>query len=123
MQGFGLSPCKVARRLVDGYTPCIFLSTLVWGQNLHASCQQWASPVVKHTLKVATNLDQGSPLADGYAPFCKHVFVPNFVGARLGALPITGSNRQHLQCGYSRRRPEELAVLTRSVAGSDFFTC
>jgi len=22
---------------------------------------------------------------DGYAPFCKHVFVPNFVGAKAGA--------------------------------------
>ena len=26
---------------------------------------------------------QGSALADGYAPFCKHIFVPNFVGAKV----------------------------------------
>ena len=56
---------------------------------------------------------QGCALVDGYAPFCKHLFVPNMVGAKLGALVITNENRQHLQCGYSQRRPEELAVLTR----------
>ena len=56
---------------------------------------------------------QGGSLVDGYAPFCKHLFVPNMVGAKLGALVITHKNRQHLECGYSRRRPEELAVLTR----------
>lgn len=56
---------------------------------------------------------QGAELRDGYAPFCKHIFVPNFVGATLGALPITKANRHLLHCGYSRRRPEEMPVLTR----------
>ena len=50
---------------------------------------------------------------DGYAPFCKHILVRNFVGARLGAMQITDANRHLLQCGYSRRRPEELPVLAR----------
>ena len=31
---------------------------------------------------------QGAALVDGYAPFCKHVFVPNFVGAKAGAMPV-----------------------------------
>ena len=56
---------------------------------------------------------QGAQLVDGYAPFCKHVFVRNFVGAKLGALKITDENKHLLQCGYSRRRPEELPVLAR----------
>jgi hypothetical protein len=30
----------------------------------------------------------GTKLVDGYAPFCKHVFVPNFVGAKTGALQV-----------------------------------
>lgn len=34
-------------------------------------------------------------------------------GAELGALEITADNRQLLRSGYTRRRPEELAVLTR----------
>ncbi|KAK9904840.1 hypothetical protein WJX75_003595 [Coccomyxa subellipsoidea] len=62
---------------------------------------------------------KGAELVYGYAPFCKHVFVPNFVGAKLGALPITDGNRHLLRCGYSRRRPEELPVLTRWFSAAD----
>ena len=32
---------------------------------------------------------QGAALVDGYAPFCKHVFVPNFVGAKAGAMLVS----------------------------------
>lgn len=55
----------------------------------------------------------GCPLVDGYAPFCKHVFVPNFVGAKVGSLKVTDDNKHLLRSAYTRRRPEELAVLTR----------
>lgn len=41
----------------------------------------------------------GGQLVDGYAPFCKHIFVPNFVGARLGCLEINEANRSFLQSG------------------------
>eukprot|EP00775_Hariotina_reticulata_P008290 gene8290-8477_t len=57
--------------------------------------------------------EQDSQLVDGYAPFCKHIFVPNFVGATVGALEITAANKHLLQSAYTSRRPEELAVLTR----------
>jgi hypothetical protein len=51
---------------------------------------------------------------DGYAPFCKHVFVPNFIpGTKVGSIPITPENEQHLRSGYSARSDAELAVLTR----------
>lgn len=56
---------------------------------------------------------EGYKLLDGYAPFCKHIIVPNFVGALVGALPITDANRHLLVSEYTKRRPEELAVLTR----------
>ena len=52
-------------------------------------------------------------LVDGYAPFCKHVFVPNEFGCTVGALLITEENKHLLETGYTKRRPEELAVLTR----------
>lgn len=42
---------------------------------------------------------QGGKLVDGYAPFCKHIFVPNFVGAKLGALEITDTNRHLVRSG------------------------
>lgn len=55
----------------------------------------------------------GSPLVDGYAPFCKHLFIPNFTDATIGALKITPDNKNLLNSGYIKRRPEELAVLAR----------
>ena len=55
----------------------------------------------------------GCKLVDGYAPFCKHLFVPNFAGAKLGALAITAQNSGLLRSAYVKRRPEELAVLAR----------
>ena len=121
-----------------------------------------------------------APLVDGYAPFCKHVFVPNFVGAPVSCLTITDANRHlvgtkkgalgkagrgrvvggwtprspanpaanpaargralthpprtcalddpptpslsptlQLRTGYTRRRPEELAVLARWFLEAD----
>ena len=57
----------------------------------------------------------GAGLVDGYAPFCKHVFVPNFLGpgVKVGAIPITPENEHLLRSGYSARSDAELAVLTR----------
>jgi len=55
----------------------------------------------------------GKPLVDGYADFCKHVFVPNFIGARVGTVRITPSNEHLLKSGYSARTPAELPVLSR----------
>lgn len=54
-----------------------------------------------------------APLKEGYAPFCKHVFVPNFTPAEAGAVAITDANRDCLVSGYVARRPEELPVLAR----------
>jgi hypothetical protein len=59
---------------------------------------------------------QGMPLVDGYAPFCKHVFVPNFVGAKAGNVVISEDNKGAIECAYESRRPEELAVLSRCVS-------
>ena len=67
--------------------------------------------------------NDGRELVGGYAPFCKHIFVPNFAGARLGSLAITQENRHLLQSAYSRRRPEELPVLSRHAATLPAKTC
>lgn len=61
-------------------------------------------------------------MVDGYAPFCKHIFVPNFVGAKLGSLPISEQNRGLLRSAYVKRRPEELAVLARWVTSLGIVT-
>jgi Protein of unknown function (DUF3228) len=63
--------------------------------------------------KVQEHHEVDAPLVDGYAPFCKHIFVPNFVGARTGSIPITADNMQHIETAYEARSKEELAVLSR----------
>ena len=52
-------------------------------------------------------------LVDGYAPFCKHLFVENWTDALHGVVKITAHNEALLHTGYEARRPEELPVLTR----------
>jgi hypothetical protein len=52
-------------------------------------------------------------LKDGYAPFCKHVFLPNFAKTISGTLEITKENEHLLQSGYQKRTEKELPVLTR----------
>jgi hypothetical protein len=57
---------------------------------------------------------QESFLVDGYAPFCKHLFVKNdFTDAVVNVLPITEQNEQLLRSRYEARNDKELPVLTR----------
>lgn len=57
------------------------------------------------------------PLVDGYAPFCKHLFLPNPTDTRTGFAPITEDNRHLLRSGYVARREGERAVLERWFEG------
>lgn len=70
-------------------------------------------------------------LKEGYAPFCKHVFVENFTDAAgfvniflnnclVNYLEITNENSSLLMTEYQARRPEELAVLARYFPKSKF---
>jgi Protein of unknown function (DUF3228) len=54
-------------------------------------------------------------LVDGYAPFCKHVFVRNDFAAQIkvGALELSAENEHLVRTGYVSRRQGELAVLSR----------
>jgi hypothetical protein len=52
-------------------------------------------------------------LKGGYAPFCKHIFVKNFVGVKVGYMPITSENEHLLRTSYEARTERELAVLGR----------
>lgn len=56
-------------------------------------------------------------LVDGYAPFCKHLFLPNDTATRAGFAPITDENRAYLCSGYEARRDGELEVLNRWFEG------
>jgi hypothetical protein len=53
-------------------------------------------------------------LVDGYAPFCKHIFVKNWVpGVLVGAIAITPENVHLIESGYKARTEKELPVLCR----------
>lgn len=52
-------------------------------------------------------------LVDGYAPFCKHLFIPNFTQSRTAFMKITKDNEQFLKSAYKARREGELTVLSR----------
>jgi len=59
------------------------------------------------------------PLVDGYAPFCKHIFMPNFTASVCSYLEITPANAHLLRSDYLARTPKELPVLTRFFAAKD----
>jgi hypothetical protein len=52
-------------------------------------------------------------LKEGYAPFCKHLFVENFTDAKLNVLPVTLENVHNIRTKYEARNDKELPVLTR----------
>jgi hypothetical protein len=57
-------------------------------------------------------------LKDGYAPFCKHIFLPcsafeGFEKLECSYAEITDDNKDLIQTTYSARTEKELPVLTR----------
>ncbi|KAL9650744.1 hypothetical protein ABK040_001798 [Willaertia magna] len=52
-------------------------------------------------------------MKDGYAPFCKHIFIPNFAGCKQSSLAITKENEHLLRSEYQQRKESELPVLSR----------
>lgn len=62
-------------------------------------------------------VSEGAVFVDGYAPFCKHLFLPNPSSTKAGIARITPENQHMLRSGYESRRPEELPVLQRWFEG------
>lgn len=53
-------------------------------------------------------------LKDGYAPFCKHIFIENdFSDAKVNVLPISKDNEHLVRTQYQARNEKELPVLQR----------
>jgi Protein of unknown function (DUF3228) len=79
----------------------------------HASCPIDFDPQ-EFEAKINSIWQEGkSQLVDGYAPFCKHIFVPNFVGAQVPVMEITADNEHLIRTKYVARTDKELPVLTR----------
>lgn len=56
-----------------------------------------------------------SKLKDGYAPFCKHLFIVNdfLPDIKVNVMPITSDNEHLLRTKYEARNEKELPVLVR----------
>jgi hypothetical protein len=60
-------------------------------------------------------LDNPECLKDGYAPFCKHIFIENFTDTASNYVEITEDNKQFIQTCYEARTEKELPVLRRYI--------
>jgi Protein of unknown function (DUF3228) len=63
--------------------------------------------------KINEHLHSGAPLCEGYAPFCKHLFIPNFANVPGAIVKISEDNEHLLRTGYEARTATELPVLLR----------
>lgn len=72
---------------------------------------EFTEKVNNHYLQVK---DQGG-LHDGYAPFCKHLFIENFTDAISAYTKITKENEGFMKSAYEARRENELPVLNRWI--------
>lgn len=84
-----------------------------WGPDASGTVLPATVPPADILARVEAAHQAGAPLIDGYAPFCKHIFVKAWFDCVPGVLTITDANRHLVRSGYSARRPEELAVLSR----------
>jgi hypothetical protein len=61
-----------------------------------------------------------APLVDGYAPFCKHLFIPNFLDVKCGYTELSSLLSPSLiKSGYEARQSSELPVLVQWVNVND----
>eukprot|EP01055_Gregarina_sp_Pseudo9_P001511 Gregarina_sp_Pseudo_9__1510@NODE_2014_length_1201_cov_12_124785_g1860_i0_p1_GENE_NODE_2014_length_1201_cov_12_124785_g1860_i0NODE_2014_length_1201_cov_12_124785_g1860_i0_p1_ORF_typecomplete_len208_score29_34DUF3228/PF11539_8/4e68_NODE_2014_length_1201_cov_12_124785_g1860_i05031126 len=68
---------------------------------------------------VKDHFTDNSQLKEGYAPFCKHLFVPNKFPVIPGAIKLTDQIKHVLHSGYQARTSDELPVLSRWVTRQD----
>ena len=61
----------------------------------------------------ANDLYKKAEVNDGYAPFCKHIFVENFANVSRSVIEITVKNEYLLKTAYEARNEKELPVLKR----------
>jgi hypothetical protein len=55
-------------------------------------------------------------LKDGYAPFCKHLFVENFANVTCGYVKKTAETKALIETSYESRQDGELAVLVEYIS-------
>ena len=73
-------------------------------------------PMDEFTTKLNSLYTSTSQLKPGYAPFCKHIFIENFItGFKPRYLPINETTEKLIKTCYDSRQANELPVLTRYI--------
>lgn len=66
------------------------------------------------------DFEKNEILRPGYAPFCKHIIVDNFISdLKPGTVEITTENSSLIKTVYEARTEKELPVLKRFILASD----
>jgi len=69
---------------------------------------------IEKFIKIVNERYSENSLKDGYAPFCKHLFLRNdFTDARVNVLPITKTNEGLLRTKYEARNEKEVCLCKR----------
>ena len=99
--------------LIMTVTTIILLIHLILNSSCISSNSISEFEEIINSSKYYNNNDE-SQLKDGYAPFCKHLFITNdFTNAKVNVLEITKENEALLRTKYEARNEKELPVLTR----------
>lgn len=89
---------------------------LLWLFFLTRHCFSSSNSVEEFTKIVNERYDEAA-LTDGYAPFCKHLFVVNdFTDAQANVLPITPENEACLRTKYEARNDKEVRTIRAIVS-------
>jgi len=105
---------KFQRNQTETITPSLHQYHLDWKPLSYLFTLPWSFRYFES--KVNEYYSSGKyPLRDGYAPFCKHVFLPSFLeGMKSGTLTITEENVGQLRTVYEARTDKELPVMVSS---------
>lgn len=102
---------------MDPFTYRQFDSPSYSGTKIPINKKEFMNAVLDYYTKRQSVIDEyrdAPVLVDGYAPFCKHIFMPNFVnGIRDDAIEITPQNEHLIRTKYEARQEGELPVLRR----------
>ena len=99
-----------ARKIVmDPFCFKQFDSAKIGSVMINMDKEEFAARINEFYLQVK---DEGG-LKDGYAPFCKHLFIENFTDTMCSYAKITPENQQFIKSGYIARNERELPVLSR----------
>ena len=86
----------------------------------HEASKSYGGTIFQQTIKefeeIVNERFKQEELKDGYAPFCKHIFLPNdFTEAKVNVLPINKDNEHLIRTSYEARTEKELPVLQRYI--------